>query len=866
MQAAREMQLRATRASYHYFGRLLFILLVMWGPWLFFWAYAVPYYVVGGELTWIAGSMAHLQGLVSAIIYLSKDDIRAEFFAAARACACACLLRTRPCAPEIVAASALDAVAQRKARRGYTQMVEQLDPRSARASRASLDLEVGEIQVGGRAGVAGRDSGRGAKSSGRRPGARAAESGELGATTAELSAARMRELGARAEEHILSHEKTHMMVLPWRAWHNLSAIPRSSSGNARPLAPTDVTIFVSHRWWASEEQRPDDAQDTKFRLICMGVTALIERHSLDPERVVIWIDFASVDQDDPDEQAKGIASLIAYAARSSYVLIPIKPTMDGMYALASAMHPIDLLDYGERAWCRMEIYVFLCIAEITHRPAAVYAYGNLDVEQRRDSSQRTLQRSTVASSFSRSSTVSSLPAASPARAGDRGREHQMLERAVARRSLPLLFERAGRCWHAAARFLENVRVRLRTRRQHLKPLLTTYSDGTLGAAFQPGEMPSDGELTFESEREQIAALERGVRQFFVEHAVLAETALCELRTGTNRPYRLHSKQLDCRHVPFLVSSLLSHKVVRDSIGVLDLQSNLLAAQGVRTLAQTLVLSGELQHLVELNLGFNVHLGLGGMVALAEMLSHPCCTLGRLVLSHCALEPSEGHALVAGLAPGRLLHLDVSYNLLDDLAVCAIMDACQPSSDGGSSSYSAASTTIVVEGNPISDSVHQVSVLLHMVASGLYMRSAFGSRTSTPHFGPADDPLGSGGLGQAAGSGRRQPSRERVLASPPVQDEVLVDSPPIMVLAPSLDVHMAVRVAVRLPADGSSFCGHSGQRDVPAALAPEPTAEPPPALAHEPSADSFRSGGWLAPPQSPSPPRAGAAPALAQPPD
>jgi hypothetical protein len=34
MQAARDIQMRATRAFYYFFARLIFILIVMWGPWL----------------------------------------------------------------------------------------------------------------------------------------------------------------------------------------------------------------------------------------------------------------------------------------------------------------------------------------------------------------------------------------------------------------------------------------------------------------------------------------------------------------------------------------------------------------------------------------------------------------------------------------------------------------------------------------------------------------------------------------------------------------------------------------------------------------------------------------------------------------
>ena len=36
---------------------------------------------------------------------------------------------------------------------------------------------------------------------------------------------------------------------------------------------------------------------------------------------------------------------------------------------------MDLMNYGERAWCRLEVYVFLCLAETSGNHLAAFAYG-----------------------------------------------------------------------------------------------------------------------------------------------------------------------------------------------------------------------------------------------------------------------------------------------------------------------------------------------------------------------------------------------------------------------------------------------------------------------------------------------------------
>ena len=57
------------------------------------------------------------------------------------------------------------------------------------------------------------------------------------------------------------------------------------------------------------------------------------------------------------------------------MLTPVHPNPSDVRAFSRATHPGQLSNYGERAWCRLESYVFLCLAEVTRRPLHCYGYG-----------------------------------------------------------------------------------------------------------------------------------------------------------------------------------------------------------------------------------------------------------------------------------------------------------------------------------------------------------------------------------------------------------------------------------------------------------------------------------------------------------
>ena len=182
-----------------------------------------------------------------------------------------------------------------------------------------------------------------------------------------------------------------MVIVPFLDYLTLGTIPRSNTAKpgtadgatakmgslksiSQPITLGWTVIFVSHRWWGGKH--PDDEKrNLKYGILRRGIEALIKRDNLDPESVGIWIDYACIEQDNDDELQKGVDSLIGYAAQSDYFLIPVYPEADAIKAFVEATHPMELVNYGNRAWCRLEVYVFSCLVEIMGRKITCFAYG-----------------------------------------------------------------------------------------------------------------------------------------------------------------------------------------------------------------------------------------------------------------------------------------------------------------------------------------------------------------------------------------------------------------------------------------------------------------------------------------------------------
>ncbi|KAG8458276.1 hypothetical protein KFE25_001568 [Diacronema lutheri] len=689
---------RTSAALLVFFSRLFFIMAFCWAPFFLVWATQLPYDKAGAQWAWIAGSWAHMQGFFSSIIYVLKEDLRAEL-SVVLADASAWLTRWRGAAGEesddmhALGRAKRDSGSLRRHARRYAQLT---DDESA---AAAIDM--------------------------------AAMSGDLEAAMAAVA--------LDAEATIIAHERTPMLVVGWMAWLLSDEIPRHSRGIWRERKPTDTIIFISHRWWRTDAQRPDDDEHTKYHLITEGVRKLMAKHAIAESQVAIWIDYSCIDQDDTAQQRLGISSLITYAARSSFVLIPVEPTEEAMSALHAARHPIDLIDYGERAWCRCEIYVFVCLAEVTRRAVAVYGYGNADIaaaQPQRASDDESVRRSSASrvsrgshaltsmfsprkSVIARPSLRGSAPRASASPTPNATAASARPSRATAAAAASAAAAAAAASLHAGAgNALRALGLVTSAPRVQLRALLTTgstFSRRTIGAGayrrsgvrFALDEMPSSGEVTIEADRETICAIENDVRRWFVHSAVLAEKARFDLVAAERkqRVFALDGKQVDVQHVP-LIAAVLTSSSKLTSLTCLSLQSNLLSSEAVHSLVAQIVLAEPMAALVELDLSHNVHIGAAGIEALASAAAHAHFNLEQLRLRGCELEPDAGAplALLVGSAR-RLAQLDVRDNALDDGAVSAIIEA-------------SSQTALLVDGNPISARVFQLVALVQMRAAGI----------------------------------------------------------------------------------------------------------------------------------------------------
>ena len=64
------------------------------------------------------------------------------------------------------------------------------------------------------------------------------------------------------------------------------------------------------------------SKDLKYRIICAGVTSLMEKKKLREEDIMLWLDWQSIHQDDEAMKLKGVESLIKYTTLCEYMLIP----------------------------------------------------------------------------------------------------------------------------------------------------------------------------------------------------------------------------------------------------------------------------------------------------------------------------------------------------------------------------------------------------------------------------------------------------------------------------------------------------------------------------------------------------------------
>lgn len=427
-------------------------------------------------------------------------------------------------------------------------------------------------------------------------------------------------------------EVCHHIQRRLRAVGRRRHFPRSSDNLTREYAEGDIVVFISHRWWSSE--RPDDEQHIKYSVLTDGLHALIALEQLDSSRVVIWCDYACIAQDDADLLRRGVESLVTYAARSTAVLIPVHPT--DFASFDSAVVPQELANYGERAWCRLEIFVFLCLAEITMRPLRCYGFGRKKnswargVFVDRGGNCQAQSGSGVQTATTFSECVRRLCSIDPCFALD-ARKYMVNVTApsaiIMRRGSKLV--KFGKC------------------------------------AFNFANLPSRGQITKKSDLVAIAAIEEEVRSSFVRFSILAE------HFNKTTKYSLQGKQVADADIDFLIDRLEGEEAESPASGrrlkILDLSDNLLSH---RTAIAILSKAAEASHCCDACPAFSAleELDLSGNVNIFEQEDYAAdiaAAIGEikiLRLRRCNISPRAARELAKGLVMNQsLLVLDIGEN-------------------------------------------------------------------------------------------------------------------------------------------------------------------------------------------------------------
>ena len=403
------------------------------------------------------------------------------------------------------------------------------------------------------------------------------------------------------------------------------------------------SVHAKHRWWGGKH--PDDEKrNLKYGIICRGIEALIKRDSLDPERVGIWMDFACIEQDNEEELQKGVDSLIGYAAQSHYFLIPVFPAADAIKAFVEATHPMQLVNYGNRAWCRLEVYVFSCLVEIMGREINCFAYGLH---------------------------MPSLKAGTeiPEELMATGKSNRVA---------------TSTCGGSLINFFLKP-----SSKERLKPLFGHKN----GALFAKTYMPSSGDLTVEDDRGVVRGIETVIQQSYSTMAIKKEVGrlkkpdearnlrsirrISTVRVGTQeltedgtdkRVCGLASKQIHDNDVKVLTNSL-EVPLEGDSLSLgqikkLVLRDNMLTAKGVDAILGDYITANEGGRQVEIiDLGGNP-IGPDGAMLFSRLFvdGGGNCALKKLSLASTGLGPVGVEDMASWLGTAtQLVELDLGGN-------------------------------------------------------------------------------------------------------------------------------------------------------------------------------------------------------------
>jgi len=197
-----------------------------------------------------------------------------------------------------------------------------------------------------------------------------------------------------------------MIVMPYMIFKRQGYIPKSTNAfreeafRNKTLVKFDEkshkAIFISHRWWyfptgpqklsggynTLEEQlelqkgAPDypegEKKNRKWQVIIRGMRNLVVKESLVEPKIVLWMDYFSIYQDDLEMKLKGVESLIKYATLCDYMLVPTEE--DKMLP----PQPEKIPEYGRRGWCRCEYFIFSSWCEMQNKGDVQLYAASLD--------------------------------------------------------------------------------------------------------------------------------------------------------------------------------------------------------------------------------------------------------------------------------------------------------------------------------------------------------------------------------------------------------------------------------------------------------------------------------------------------------
>ena len=89
----------------------------------------------------------------------------------------------------------------------------------------------------------------------------------------------------------------------------------------------------------------------------------MERENADASKLVLWLDWFSIDQLDESKKKLGVSSMISYTAKAKYMLIPCRTeqVVNGDFGPGvdpdecAAYYPEDVADYGDRGCACMPL-------------------------------------------------------------------------------------------------------------------------------------------------------------------------------------------------------------------------------------------------------------------------------------------------------------------------------------------------------------------------------------------------------------------------------------------------------------------------------------------------------------------------------